>query len=40
VDALVVVGAMRRRDVVITSYPDDLLRLATALGGKLVVERI
>ena len=40
VDALVVVGALRRGDVVYTSDPDDLVRLARALGRRLVVEHV
>ncbi len=37
VDAAVVVGAMARGDAVVTSDPDDLVKIAEALGGKLVV---
>jgi hypothetical protein len=37
VDAAVVVGAMARGDAVVTSDPDDLVKIADALGGKLVV---
>lgn len=40
VDALVVIGALRRGDVVMTSDPDDLLRLAEALGADLAVEAV
>jgi hypothetical protein len=37
VDAAVVVGALARGHVVVTSDPDDLLEIAEALGGKLMV---
>ena len=40
VDALVVVGALRRGDLVITSDAGDLERLAAALGGRLAIERV
>ncbi|MBX7195098.1 MAG: hypothetical protein K1X94_23795 [Sandaracinaceae bacterium] len=40
VHALVVVGAVRRGDVVMTSDPDDLRRLADALGADLAIERV
>jgi hypothetical protein len=40
VDALVVIGALRRGDVVMTSDPDDLRRLAEALGADLAVEAV
>lgn len=33
VDASVVVGALRRDDLVVTTDPDDLRRLALACGG-------
>jgi len=33
VDAAVVVGAMARRDVVVTSDPDDLEKIVSALEG-------
>jgi hypothetical protein len=37
VDAAVVVGALARGDVVVTSDPEDLLRIADALRGKLAL---
>ena len=40
VDAVVVVTALDRGDRVVTSDPDDLLRIASALGRKLAVLRI
>ena len=39
VDGCVAEGALRRRDVVVTSDPDDLLALAAALNRHLEVER-
>jgi predicted nucleic acid-binding protein len=39
VDAMVVVGALARRELVITSDARDLARLATALGGRLALHR-
>jgi len=39
VDACVVEGALRRHDVVVTSDPDDLTAIATAVGRRLEVER-
>jgi hypothetical protein len=39
VDASVVEGAMRRRDVVVSSDPDDLKAIAGAVGRRLEVER-
>jgi hypothetical protein len=39
-DALVVVGALRRSDVVMTSDPEDLSHLAAALGGELALEKV
>jgi hypothetical protein len=38
VDATVVEGAMRRRDVVVSSDPDDLKAIAGAVGRRLEVE--
>lgn len=38
VDGCVAEGALRRRDVVVTSDPEDLLALATALNRHLEVE--
>jgi hypothetical protein len=38
VDACVVEGALRRRDVVITSDPGDLTSMASAVGRVLEVE--
>jgi hypothetical protein len=40
VDAAVVVGALARTDLVVTSDPGDLARIATALGRKLNLHRI
>ena len=40
IDATVVVGAIAREDLVITSDPDDLQRLAGALGRSLAIHRI
>lgn len=39
VDATVVEGALRRHDTVISSDPDDLHRIATAVGRRLEVDR-
>lgn len=39
VDATVVEGALRRRDLVIGSDPDDLRSIAGAVGYRLEVER-
>jgi hypothetical protein len=39
VDACVVEGALRRRDLVVTSDTDDLTAIATAVGRRLEVER-
>jgi hypothetical protein len=33
VDAVVVVTALAREDLIVTSDPDDLRRIATAVGG-------
>ena len=40
VDASVVVGAIRRRDLVVTSDPDDLRRIASSIRGRLDVHAI
>ncbi len=40
VDALVVVAALRRGDLVVTSDPADLQRLATSIGRRLALHRI
>jgi hypothetical protein len=40
VDAAVVVGALARGDLVVTSDPDHLLRIAQALGRALRVHRV
>lgn len=40
VDASVVVGAVSRGDLVVTSDPDDLLRIAGALRRRLDVHRV
>ena len=39
-DVALVVGALRRGDAVVTSHPDDMARIAGALGRELVVERV
>jgi hypothetical protein len=39
VDACVAEGALRRRDVVVSSDADDLKAMAAALGRRLEVER-
>jgi hypothetical protein len=39
VDTTVVEGALRRRDIVISSDPQDLRAIATAAGRRLEVER-
>jgi predicted nucleic acid-binding protein len=40
VDVLVVEGALRRGDVVVTSDPDDLRAIARAAGRRLAVELV
>lgn len=40
VDASVVVGALERGDLVLTSDPDDLARLAEPIDPTLVIRRI
>jgi predicted nucleic acid-binding protein len=35
VDAVVVVTALARRDLIVTSDPDDLRRIASAIGGQV-----
>jgi len=40
VDAAVVVTALAREDLVMTSDPDDLRRIASAMGRNLVVHVI
>ena len=40
VDASVVVGALVREDVIFTSDPDDLAAVASALGKRLVLQRV
>ena len=40
VDASVVLGAIDRRDAIVTSDPDDIGRLLGALGEKLPIIRI
>lgn len=40
VDAMVVVGALARGDLVVTSDVRDLSRLASALGGRLALHGI
>jgi hypothetical protein len=39
VDACVAEGALRRHDIVISSDPDDLMRIADAVNRRLEVER-
>lgn len=39
VDACVVEGALRRRDLVVSSDPDDLAAIASAIGRRLEVDR-
>jgi hypothetical protein len=39
VDASVVEGALRRHDLVVSSDPEDLTRIATAVGRRLEIER-
>jgi hypothetical protein len=39
VDATVVEGALRRRDTVISSEPDDLRAIADSVNRRLEVER-
>ena len=40
VDASVVVGALAREDTVVTTDPDDMIRLADALGREIQVVRL
>lgn len=40
IDAAVVVGALRRGDLVMTSDPADLSRIASALGATLEIRRV
>ena len=37
IDAVVVVTALARDDLILTSDPDDLQRIATAIGGTLAL---
>jgi predicted nucleic acid-binding protein len=37
IDAIVVVTALARDDLIVTSDPDDLKRIATAIGGTLTL---
>ncbi|MEW6474277.1 MAG: hypothetical protein AB1679_18655 [Actinomycetota bacterium] len=39
IDACVVEGALRRHDLVVSSDPDHLKGIATAVGRRLEVER-
>jgi|SRR5579884_1911957 len=39
VDATVIEGALRRHDLIISSDPDDLNGIATAVGRRLEIER-
>jgi predicted nucleic acid-binding protein len=40
VDASVAVGALERRDLVVTSDPQDLERIAAGLGRRLDIHRV
>jgi hypothetical protein len=40
IDASVVIGALARGDLVVTSDADDLERIATALARRLPIHRI
>jgi hypothetical protein len=40
IDASVVIGALTRGDLVVTSDADDLERIAAALGRRLSIHRI
>jgi predicted nucleic acid-binding protein len=40
VDLAVVEGALRRRDAVVTSDPNDVRRIAAALGEKIPLEAV
>ena len=40
VDAMVVVGAAQRDDLIVTSDEQDLKRLATAIGRRVAIHRI
>ena len=40
VDATVVVGALARGDLVVTSDPDDLGRIAAGLGSAIQLQRV
>ena len=40
VDATVVVGALARNHLVVTSDPDDLARIAGSLGARLRLQRV
>jgi len=40
IDASVVVGALERGDLVVTSDPNDLARLARGLGRRIAVHRV
>ena len=40
IDAVVVVTALARGDLVVTSDPDDLMRIAAAIGGSLRIHVI
>jgi predicted nucleic acid-binding protein len=37
IDAVVVTTALARDDLVVTSDPDDLRRIATAIGGAIAL---
>ncbi len=40
VDATVVLGAIHRNDMVVTSDPDDILAIAQSVGGQLKIIRL
>jgi hypothetical protein len=40
IDASVVIGALARDDLVVTSDADDLVRIAASLGRRLQIHRV
>ena len=40
VDASVVIGALARKDLVVTSDPDDLTKIAESLGRRIALYRV
>jgi len=38
IDAVVVVTALQRRDVIVTSDPQDMQRIASGVGGEVLVQ--